>query len=73
MASLQLTSAFQPGDLIRWDSVKNDHQADFDIDTGIVIDVNDNLMTSPKVLILWEDGETTWMGTKCLRLISTIS
>lgn len=67
---LQLTNTFRPGDLILWDSVRNDCQGDFDTDTGIIIAVNDDLISSPKVLILWEDGEMGWHGTKHLTLVS---
>ena len=69
-APSQLTNTFRPGDLILWDTVRNDHQGDFDTDTGIIIDVNDDLISSPKVLILWEDGEMGWHGTKHLTLVS---
>jgi hypothetical protein len=73
MENLQSISRyqFQPGDLVQWESVKNDCQVDFDIDIGIVVDVNDNLMTSPRVLILWESGDTSWMDIKGLSLINS--
>jgi len=61
---------FRPGDLVQWDPVPISRaEVDFS-ESGVVIEVDDNLITRPKVLILWQGGDLEWMTAKHLRVIS---
>ena len=66
-----MTNHFRPGDLIQWDPTPVSTRAEVDVsESGIVIEIDDNLVTRPRVLILWEGGELEWMTMKRLKLLS---
>jgi hypothetical protein len=64
-----MTNRFRPGDLVQWDPAPI-FRAEVDSQSGVIIEIDDNLITRPKVLILWQGGNLEWMTAKHLRVIS---
>ena len=58
------------GDLVRWYSVENDLQEEFDVDIGIVISLSRSGANSFHAQILFEDNTIEWLNTKTLEVIS---
>ena len=58
------------GDLVRWRSVQNDEQEEFDIDIGIVISLSRSGANSLDAQILFNDNTIDWLPTKTLEIIS---
>jgi hypothetical protein len=61
------------GDLIKWESVQNDVQENFDIDYGLVLDFRTfcdaDLNHAVKALIYFYD-ETIWLPLNSVKVIS---
>jgi hypothetical protein len=63
------------GDLIKWESVKNDHQEEFDIDYGIILEFRQWHDQSRKkeyifkVLIQFYD-EAVWLPVNSIQIIN---
>ena len=58
------------GDLVKWYSVKNDLQEEFDVDIGIVLSLSRSGVNSFYAEILFEDNTIDWLNTKTLEVIS---
>ena len=64
------------GDLVRWDSVQNDHQEEFDVDYGIVIATTGSDKAPPlnipitTVQVLWPDESVSWMNPRLLKIVN---
>jgi hypothetical protein len=63
------------GDLIKWESVKNDHQEEFDIDYGVILefmqchDPSNKKEYSYKALIQFYD-EAAWLPVNSIQIIN---
>ena len=63
------------GDLVRWCSVQNDEQKEFDIDCGIVIETVATSSAPPtgmpttNAAVLWPDCTISWMNVKFLEVV----
>jgi hypothetical protein len=58
------------GDLVRWYSVQNDVQEEFDVDIGIVIKLSRSGSDSFSAQILFEDQTMEWVDTKMIEVIN---
>ena len=58
------------GDLVRWCSVQNDVQEEFDVDIGIVIKLSRSGSDSFSAQILFEDQTMEWVDTKMIEVIN---
>lgn len=63
------------GDLVKWESVKNDHQEEFDTDYGIVLEFKQFHDSSSKeehtlkALVQFYD-EAVWMSIRLIQVIN---
>ena len=64
------------GDLVKWCSVQNDEQEEFDIDYGIIVDASSTRSAPPAgvpintVQVVWADESISWMNTKLLEIVN---
>ena len=58
------------GDLVRWHSVQNDLQEEFDVDVGIVLSLSRSGVSSLDAQVLFDDNTIDWLPTKTLEIIS---
>lgn len=58
------------GDLVKWYSVQNDVQEEFDVDIGIVIKLSRSGSDSFSAQILFEDQTMEWVDTKMIEVIN---
>lgn len=57
------------GDLVEWYSVSNDHQRDYDVDTGIVLNISRSGARSHHAEVLFPDNEIVWIDFKNLKRV----
>jgi hypothetical protein len=57
------------GDLVEWCSVKNDHQQDFDVDMGIVLNISRSGARSYHAEVLFSSNEIMWINYEYLRKV----
>ncbi len=59
------------GDLIKWESVKNDIQENFDIDYGLILDFrkfsNSEIEVQKALIYFW--NETIWLPLSSIKVI----
>ena len=58
------------GDLVKWYSVQNDTQEEFDVDIGIVIKLSRSGHRSLSAQVLFEDQTVDWVDTIMLEVIN---
>ncbi len=58
------------GDLVKWYSVENDLQEEFDVDTGILIQLSRTGHETLSALVLFEDGKLEWISTLTLEVVN---
>jgi hypothetical protein len=59
------------GDLVRWYSVKNDVQEEFDVDLGVVLRLSRSGATEHHAEVMFWDGEISWIDGKLLEKVVT--
>ena len=59
------------GDLVRWYSVKNDVQKEFDVDLGVVLRLSRSVVTDHHAEVMFWDGEISWVDGKRLEKVIT--
>ena len=59
------------GDLVRWYSVKNDVQKEFDVDLGVVLRLSRSGVTDHHAEVMFWDGEISWVDGKRLEKVIT--
>jgi stress response protein SCP2 len=59
------------GDLVRWRSVQNDNQEEFDVDIGIVLRLSRSGRTSLQAEVLFDDRTVSWIPDSRLEIISS--
>ena len=57
------------GDLVRWYSVKNDVQEEFDVDLGVVLRLSRSGATEHHAEVMFWDGEISWIDGKLLEKV----
>lgn len=55
------------GDLVKWDSVKNDNQDEFDTDFGIILEFKEDY--EHKALVQFYD-EVVWLSVRSIQVIN---
>ncbi len=58
------------GDLVRWFSVQNDTQEEFDVDYGIILKISRSGATEHRIQVLFEDNTIQWICEDFLEVIS---
>ena len=59
------------GDLVRWYSVKNDVQKEFDVDLGVVLRLSRSGAADHHAEVMFWDGEISWVDGKLLEKVVT--
>ena len=58
------------GDLVKWESVLNDSMDHFNVEYGIVTKMSRTGHTTESAQVLFNDGETAWVDTQRLVVVS---
>lgn len=61
------------GDLVKWYSVQNDVQEEFDVDIGIILSLSRSGTNSLHAQVLFDDNKIEWITTNSLEVINDIS
>lgn len=55
------------GDLVKWHSVKNDHQDEFDTDFGIILELKED---HEYIALVQFYDESVWLSVRSIQVIS---
>ena len=58
------------GDLVRWYAVQNDLAEEFDVDTGIILEISRTGHNTCSALVMFDNNTSDWISTEALEVVN---